>query len=225
MKSGMLAAEAAASALAAQAESGAARPSPLDLSSYETALQGSWVHSELHRERNIRPSFGLGLGIYGGIAVSAIEAYLLRGRAPWTLRHRHADHEALAPAADAAPKEYPKPDGEITFDLNTSLFRQVHGGGLGGWGVRETGVTGKVECNLVTCLLVSFRAYFDQESHDWHHTFVPTGLAPTTSTTSQRTCACAITRSPRRSTCPCTAVLRVGTAQQVRGGALFCGQG
>ena len=139
MKSGMLAAEAAASALAAQAESGAARPSPLDLSSSETALQGSWVHSELHRERNIRPSFGLGLGIYGGIAVSAIEAYLLRGRAPWTLRHRHADHEALAPAADASPKQYPKPDGEITFDLNTSLFRQVlegrfgRGGGLERW--------------------------------------------------------------------------------------------
>jgi electron-transferring-flavoprotein dehydrogenase len=46
------------------------------------------VETELYRERNIRPSFGLGGGLYGGLAYSALEAYLLRGRAPWTLRHR-----------------------------------------------------------------------------------------------------------------------------------------
>jgi hypothetical protein len=83
------------------------------------------VETELYRERNIRPSFGLGGGLYGGLAYSALEAYLLRGRAPWTLRHRYSDHEKLRPAANCAPRDYPKPDAQITFDLNTSLFRFV----------------------------------------------------------------------------------------------------
>lgn len=120
MKSGMLAAEATHAALAAVPAGGRR---PLDLSSYEAALQKSWVHEELHRARNIRPSFGLGAGLWGGIAYSAVDTYLLRGGAPWTLRHRHADHEALRPAAQSAPIDYPRPDGVLTFDLPTSLFR------------------------------------------------------------------------------------------------------
>ncbi|KAI7846048.1 hypothetical protein COHA_000414 [Chlorella ohadii] len=118
MKSGMLAAEAAFNAMTSQP---AGRP--LDLSAYETAFKSSWVDQELFRERNIRPSFSLGAGIWGGIAYSALDTYLLRGQAPWTLRHRYADHERLKPAAECTPREYPKPDGQITFDLNTSLFR------------------------------------------------------------------------------------------------------
>lgn len=46
------------------------------------------IDQELFRERNIRPSFSLGAGIWGGIAYSALDTYLLRGQAPWTLRHR-----------------------------------------------------------------------------------------------------------------------------------------
>ena len=38
-------------------------------------------------------------------------------------RHRYADHEKLKPAAGFSPKEYPKPEGKLTFDINTSLFR------------------------------------------------------------------------------------------------------
>jgi electron-transferring-flavoprotein dehydrogenase len=118
MKSGMLAAEAAFNAMTSQPAG-----KPLDLSAYETSFKSSWVDQELFRERNIRPSFSLGAGIWGGIAYSALDTYLLRGQAPWTLRHRYADHERLKPAAECAPREYPKPDGQITFDLNTSLFR------------------------------------------------------------------------------------------------------
>jgi hypothetical protein len=36
---------------------------------------------------------------------------------------RHADNEALKLAKDCQPISYPKPDGETTFDLPTSLFR------------------------------------------------------------------------------------------------------
>jgi electron-transferring-flavoprotein dehydrogenase len=46
------------------------------------------IERELHRERNIRPSFNLGGGLLGGITYSALDAYLLRGNAPWTFRHR-----------------------------------------------------------------------------------------------------------------------------------------
>ena len=46
------------------------------------------IETELYRERNIRPSFNLGAGLFGGLAWSALEAYLLRGRVPITFRHR-----------------------------------------------------------------------------------------------------------------------------------------
>ena len=39
---------------------------------------------------------------------------------------RLGDHEHLKSAALYSPKDYPKPDGKITFDLSTSLFRSVH---------------------------------------------------------------------------------------------------
>ena len=56
MKSGMLAANATFSALtAAPSSSSSARQLPLDLSSYETAMQDSYVWDELYSSRNIRP--------------------------------------------------------------------------------------------------------------------------------------------------------------------------
>ena len=36
---------------------------------------------------------------------------------------RHADHEALQPAAGFQPRQYPKPDGKVSFDMTTSLHR------------------------------------------------------------------------------------------------------
>jgi electron-transferring-flavoprotein dehydrogenase len=69
--------------------------------------------------RNIRPSFRWGL--WGGIAYSAIDTYLLKGRAPGTLRH-HADHTQLKKASECAPIVYPKPDGKISFDRLSSVF-------------------------------------------------------------------------------------------------------
>ena len=48
------------------------------------------IERELHSERNLRPAFNLGAGLAGGLAYSALEAYLLKGRGPWTFRHRCA---------------------------------------------------------------------------------------------------------------------------------------
>ena len=86
MKSGMLAAEAAFNAL-----TNADCISPADLSAYEEDLKASWVCDELYDSRNIRPGFAK-LGLYGGLAHAAVDTVLLRGSAPWTLRHRHVLH-------------------------------------------------------------------------------------------------------------------------------------
>lgn len=109
MKSGMLAAEAAVQVLKGEAE---------DLSSYSESLKNSWVYEELYNVRNIRPSFRFGL--LGGLIYSAIDTFLLRGKAPWTFKN-HADHKSLKKAWDCKKIDYPKPDGKITFDRLTSV--------------------------------------------------------------------------------------------------------
>ena len=117
MKSGMLAAEAAWEAL------GAGGDGSVFLYSYEDALRKSSIWKELKEVRNMRPSFHNPLGFYGGVLYSGLEAYVLKGRVPWTLRHGKADHEATR-SADKSPKiEYPKPDGKISFDILTSVSR------------------------------------------------------------------------------------------------------
>ncbi|GAB4189467.1 MAG: electron transfer flavoprotein-ubiquinone oxidoreductase [Thalassobaculales bacterium] len=112
MKSAMVAADAAAAALAEG-------DGPVTLAAYPEALRQSWVWDELYRVRNIRPGFRAGL--FGGLANAAIDTYLFRGRAPWTLHH-HADHEQLKKAADCPPIKYPKPDGVVSFDRLSSVF-------------------------------------------------------------------------------------------------------
>ena len=107
MKSGMVAAETVFARL-----DGAA-------GDYRRAMAESWVWDELHRVRNIRPSFRWGL--WGGLAYSALDTYVFRGKAPWTMHH-HADYLALDKAAEARPIAYPKPDGKVTFDRLSSVF-------------------------------------------------------------------------------------------------------
>jgi electron-transferring-flavoprotein dehydrogenase len=113
MKSGMVAAEAIATALA-----GEARPPVLD--SYPAALRESWVWSELQSVRNIRPAFAK-FGLLGGLVNAALDTYVFRGKAPWTMTH-HEDHATLRKAADAPRIEYPKPDGVVSFDKLSSVF-------------------------------------------------------------------------------------------------------
>jgi electron-transferring-flavoprotein dehydrogenase len=83
------------------------------------ALEQSWVWEELRQVRNIRPSFRWGL--WRGLAYSAVDTYIFRGRAPWTLHH-HPDHLRLTPASQARRIDYPRPDGKITFDRLSSVF-------------------------------------------------------------------------------------------------------
>jgi electron-transferring-flavoprotein dehydrogenase len=112
MKSGMVAAEAIAAAL------GSGKPA--EVTAYADMLRASWVWPELHEVRNIRPGFAK-FGLYGGLVNAALDTYVFRGKAPWTL-HNHSDHETLRKARDATPIDYPKPDNKLTFDRLSSVF-------------------------------------------------------------------------------------------------------
>ncbi|KAJ6166709.1 hypothetical protein N7470_002156 [Penicillium chermesinum] len=118
MKSGMLAAEAAFSALQGEGDSGT-----VFLFDYEKALRDSSIWKELKEVRDIRPSFNSPLGFFGGLLYSGLEAYIFRGRVPWTLNHHGTDSGATKPASQYNKIEYPKPDGEISFDILTSVSR------------------------------------------------------------------------------------------------------
>ena len=61
-------------------------------------------------------------GLYSGTLMVGVEQTLLGGKFPWTLHHRHADHESLRPASECTPIDYPKPDGKLTFDRLSSVF-------------------------------------------------------------------------------------------------------
>ncbi len=112
LKTGMLAAEALAEALAA-GRSGD------ELTAYPQKFRESWLFEELHRTRNFKPWMSKGLWL--GSLMFGIDQQVFRGKAPWTLRLT-ADHLKLKKAADCAPIAYPKPDGVITFDRLSSVF-------------------------------------------------------------------------------------------------------
>lgn len=96
---------------------------PIILDAYETALKSSWVWSELHEVRNVRPSFNNPLKMWGGIMYSGLDTLIFKGRTPWTFHHKHTDAAATQPAAKYKPIEYAKPDGVLTFDILTSVSR------------------------------------------------------------------------------------------------------
>jgi electron-transferring-flavoprotein dehydrogenase len=113
MKTGMLAAEAAFDALGADRQHD-------ELVAYPEAFRNSWLFDELHKARNFKPFMSQGL--YKGTLMVGLDQVLFRGKAPWTLRHKKADHEYLRPASEFKPIVYPKPDGKLSFDRLSSVF-------------------------------------------------------------------------------------------------------
>ena len=112
MKSGMIAAEAINEFLSNSVQ---------DLSNYEDLFKRSWVYEELQLARNVKPFFTR-FGNILGILLTGIDQFIFRGRLPFTLSHKHADHETLENAKDANIINYPKPDGILTFDKASSVF-------------------------------------------------------------------------------------------------------
>lgn len=116
MKSGMLAAEAVIAALAKE------QCEPL-LSSYPEKIRASWLWRDLYKARNVKPALSA-WGNFWGMVYAGVDmwAHSIGMTLPWTLKHKHADHETLTPADQATPIDYPAPDGKITFDRLSSIY-------------------------------------------------------------------------------------------------------
>ncbi len=115
MKSGMMAAEAAVTAILSQREHD-------ELAAYPEAFEASWVKKELSVVRNVVPlvkKFGDMLGS----ALSGVTMWFEHWgiKMPFTLHH-HPDHESLWRKDQVKPIVYPKPDGVLTFDRLSSVF-------------------------------------------------------------------------------------------------------
>ncbi|MFZ6724640.1 electron transfer flavoprotein-ubiquinone oxidoreductase [Undibacterium sp. MH2W] len=113
IKTGMLAADAVFAALGENRQYD-------EVTAYSKAFEASWLHEELHKARNFKP--WMSKGLYLGTLMVGIDQVVFGGKAPWTLRHTHADHECLRPASEFQPIVYPKPDGKLTFDRLSSVF-------------------------------------------------------------------------------------------------------
>ena len=114
IKTGMLAAESTYRALKAG-------DAYTELDDFEDAVRQSWVYDELHRARNFGPALHK-FGTFLGAAFAFIDQNIFRGKLPFTLRNKDADHDSLKTSASTTVIEYPKPDGVLSFDRLSSVF-------------------------------------------------------------------------------------------------------
>jgi len=117
IKTGMLCADAAFDALAADRQHD-------ELDAYPKAFEASWLFTELQQAKNFKQWFKKGQTV--ATLMTGIEQWLLPKlgvrNPPWTLRHSTPDHACLEPAAKHTRIAYPKPDGVLTFDRLSSVF-------------------------------------------------------------------------------------------------------
>ena len=114
MKSGMVAAETVAKALASEQQN-------TDLEEYAAAYKASWAYKELHMQRNFGPAQHK-FGNIIGSAYAFIDINIFNGKLPWTMSDKVADHDTLKPASECAKIDYPKYDGVLSFDKASSVF-------------------------------------------------------------------------------------------------------
>jgi len=117
MKSGMLAAEAALSALMCEDSSRAV------LREYEEKLRESYVGRDLAASRNFHQGFER--GILTG-AVNAVFGWMTGGRGLTSWPRTRPDHEEMKKVSEyygvTSRREPVRPDGEITFDKTSDVF-------------------------------------------------------------------------------------------------------
>ena len=114
MKSGMVAAECIAKALA-NGDDGR------ELTEFNDAYLGSWAGDELKSSRNWGPAMHK-FGMYLGGAYNYIDQNFFGGKLPFNFRDDIPDHACLKKADSTRPPTYPKPDGQISFDKPSSVF-------------------------------------------------------------------------------------------------------
>ena len=114
MKSGMLAAESVAAAIAAGKEH-------TQLDEYDEAVRDSWIATELKKVKNAQPAVAKFGGDFGTIIAGADMWMRTLGIGlPISMKHT-PDYKHTQRADLHDPIVYPKPDGVISFDKLTSV--------------------------------------------------------------------------------------------------------
>lgn len=111
MKSGMLAAESIFDALKENA----------DTLNFEKSFKASWLYSELQSSRNFGPALHK-FGSFWGGAFNTLDQNFFGGKLPITLEDNSADHTNMLEASKTTKIEYPRPDGELSFDKLSSVY-------------------------------------------------------------------------------------------------------
>lgn len=95
---------------------------------FDDRIRRSWVYSELHQIRNMKHSFHTlgrflgGRGFLPFMGYSALDAYILRGKAPFTFSPGSVeDRDKTVSASYFNKLRYPEPDGKLTFDRNRAV--------------------------------------------------------------------------------------------------------
>jgi electron-transferring-flavoprotein dehydrogenase len=114
MKSGIMAAEAAVDAVGP----GSTAWAPGALEAYDDSVRGSYVWSDLHRVRNMRPAFKH--GFYRGALLAGLSLNTLGKLPPGTMEFERDAAVPVAPAGRAG--SYPASDGKLVFDKLSSVY-------------------------------------------------------------------------------------------------------
>jgi len=114
MKSGMLAAESIAAAIAAGHEK-------TELADYDAAVRSSWIADELKKVQNAQPA----VAKYGGdigTMLAGVDMWMRTLKIGLPISMKHKPDYTYTGRADLYPKiDYPKPDGVISFDRLTNV--------------------------------------------------------------------------------------------------------
>ena len=89
-----------------------------DLSNYQAKVAGSEIETDRYRSRNMRQPFAKGFFVGGAIAEHD-------GRSPagaFPGGHWATHDDATVPSSSVPERDYPKPDGKVTFDKLSSVF-------------------------------------------------------------------------------------------------------
>ncbi|RUO25370.1 electron transfer flavoprotein-ubiquinone oxidoreductase [Aliidiomarina minuta] len=114
MKSGMLAAESIFEALKND-------QSHTELTDYTQRFESSWLYEELYRSRNFGPAVHK-WGTWLGGAFNTLDQNWFNGRLPFNIKDWQPDYKGMQTLDDATPINYPKPDNQISFDRNSSVY-------------------------------------------------------------------------------------------------------
>ncbi len=114
MKSGMLAAESVAEALASEVKD-------ISLENHTQKFESSWLYQELKQSKNFAAAMHKFGNVLGGV-YNSIDLNIFNGNLPFNLKDETADHLQLKPATECKKIDYQQPDGKLTFDRLSSVF-------------------------------------------------------------------------------------------------------